>query len=859
MAVDKLSEAFACFNAGDMAGAERLCAGILARDSGNADALHLQGVICMMSDRPAEAVALLKRAAAAKRNDASIFENLGLANLAAGAHADAEAALRRAAQLGARHGLLHMRLALAIGAQGRAREALELMRKAAAEMPGDPTVQVNLGNALAEAGQLEEAAQCYQTLLQQHPGHADTRFNLGAIYQRMGRSDDAARCFREVLAQVPAYADAHLSLGLIHAGRGEADEAIGCYRRALEQMPAHLPALNSLGNALVAAGDQAGAEDCFQRALAVTPADADTVVNFGNLRAEQGRLTEAQSLYERALGTRAGFDALCNLGKLFRRQGRYAEALARFQQALALADASAPAMADIASTYRDMGELTQAEAWYQKALALAPDNTETCRELGDVLKLRGRFEEAAQQYRRALELKADCYPALGGLIYVQQQMSDWRGIEALWARASREAIGKAGAGITPFSILAQPTTAAEQLACARVWAEAETGVFAAQRTSTGFVFAPASARPAKLRIGYLSWDLHEHATSYLIAELFELHDRNRFDVLAFSYGPDDGSAIRARMRAAADDFIDIAALPHRDAAQRIYDQRIDILVDLKGYTQGARPQIPALRPAPVQVNWLGYPGTMGMAEIDAIIADDFIIPAGAEADYSEKVVRLPDCYQINDRRREISAETPSRAECGLPETGVVFCCFNQSYKILPAVFSSWMRILEAVPGSVLWLLETHPRAVENLRDEARARGVAAERLIFAPRRPLPAHLARYRLADLALDTFPYTSHTTASDALWAGCPLITYAGATFASRVAGSILRAAGMPDLISATADACEKQAIELANSPARRAELRARLAANRDSCALFDSPRFVRSLEAAYDRLWMERSGPS
>ncbi len=848
----KLQQAFSRFNAGDLAGADRLCGEILAVQPQTADALHLQGAIRMMEGRAAEAVALFQRAAGIKGDDAAIFENLGLANLTAGRYADAERALRTARRLGAGHGMLYMRLGLAVGAQGRLDDAVALLHNAAALLPEDANVQLNLGNALAESGRLDDAVQCYGQVLAQHPSHADARFNLGAVYRRMGRSDDAERCLREVLAQEPAYADAYTSLGLIHAERGDMDEAIVCYRRALEHAPAQIQALNNLGNALAARGDHAQAEDCYQQALAAVPNEPDTCVNLGNLRSDQGRPAEAQACYEKALGSPAEIDALTNLGKLSRQQGRYPEALSFLRRALGANRDGAGIMAEIAGTYRDAGDFEQAVAWYRKAVGIAPDDAAILREFGDALKTCARFDEAAQLYGRALELKPDGFAALGGLIYVKQQMSDWKGIEALWMRAQRDAITKPDSGITPFSILAQPTTPAEQLACARAWARAETALIAGQRGQLGFEFEQRHARPEKLRIGYLSWDLHEHATSYLIAELFELHDRKRFEVFAYSYGPEDGSAIRARMHAAADGFIDIAELSHVSAARAIYENHIDILVDLKGYTQGARAQIMALRPAPVQVNWLGYPGTMGMEQIDAIIADPFILPEGAEADYSEKIVRLPDCYQINDRRREISANSMTRADCGLPSAGFVFCCFNQSYKILPDVFAAWMRALSAVPGSVLWLLETNPWAVENLRHAATSAGVAAERLIFAPRRPLSEHLARYRLADIALDTFPYTSHTTASDALWAGCPLVTCAGKTFASRVAGSILHAAGLPELVTDSIAEAERLAIALANAPADLAALRARLAANRDSCALFDSPRFVRNLEDAFDGLW-------
>jgi predicted O-linked N-acetylglucosamine transferase (SPINDLY family) len=363
---------------------------------------------------------------------------------------------------------------------------------------------------------------------------------------------------------------------------------------------------------------------------------------------------------------------------------------------------------------------------------------------------------------------------------------------------------------------------------------------------------PSQARPGRLRVGYLSWDFHQHATSYLVAELFELHDRDRFEVFAYSYGPDDGSAIRARIRGGCEHFADVAGESFIEIAQRIRLNRIDVLVDLKGYTLGSRPQILALRPAPVQVNWLGFPGSMGTECVDYILADPFVIPEGAERHYAEKVVRLPDCYQVNDRKREISAFTPSREECGLPAAGVVFCSFNQTAKILPDVFARWMRILKAVPGSVLWLLETNRWASANLRRAATEQGVAAERLVFATRKPLPEHLARYRVADLSLDTYPYTSHTTASDALWAGCPLVTRAGETFASRVAGSILINAGMRELVTDDLAGYERRILELATSPGWLQEIRRKLQASRDSCALFDTPRFVRNLESAYETMF-------
>jgi len=849
-----LQQAYARFNAGDVAGAERLCNELLSTDSKNPGALDLLGVMNLMSGRPEAALAYLSRAAAVSPADGAIIEHLGLANLAAGRFVEAESAFRRAIAAGAHSAMVYMRMGMAVSAQGRLDEAIALMREAARLSPDDPNVQINLGNTLAESGQLDAAVTCYRNVLERYPEHADTLFNLGTIYRRLRRDEDGERCFKAVLVKAPDYADAHVSLGSLYADRGDDVAAVAAYRQALNTVPGHLAALNNLGITLMRMDQDTEAAAHLQRALALSPADADTLINLGNLHLKQGRQTDAQSFYEKAAyNERAAVDACRNLARLFRSQGRVPAALERLQLALARAPQHAGVMADLAETYVAAGDLVQAEAWFQKALAIEPGNATNLRMLGDVFKTSGRYDASARAYERALELQADCHAALGGLIHVRQQMSAWQGIDALWARAKRDAIGRPRSGITPFSILSQPTTAQEQLACARAWTESELAPFAKACDGLGFDFSGRKGRPQKLRVGYLSWDFHQHATSYLIAELFELHDRDRFEIFAYSYGPDDGSAIRARIRNAASGFVDLANHSHIAAARAIYQDRIDILVDLKGYTQGARPQIMALQPAPVQVNWLGYPGTMGMPQIDAIIADPFIIPAAAEDGYSERVVRLPDCYQINDRRRQV-ANTPSRAECGLPEESFVFCCFNQSYKILPDVFAAWLRLLKAVPESRLWLLETNGWAVNNLRSAAVEQGIAADRLVFAPVRPLDEHLARYRVADLALDTLPYTSHTTGSDALWAGCPLITCAGDTFASRVAGSLLHAAGLPELVTQSLGEMERLALELVKKPAKLADIRARLAANRDSCALFDSPRFVRGLESAYDTLWSD-----
>ena len=355
----------------------------------------------------------------------------------------------------------------------------------------------------------------------------------------------------------------------------------------------------------------------------------------------------------------------------------------------------------------------------------------------------------------------------------------------------------------------------------------------------------------KTRIGYYSADFHNHATAYLMAELFEAHDREKFELVAFSFGPDKQDEMRQRVQAAFDRFIDVRQMSDLEVAQLSRELGIDIAVDLKGYTQDSRPGIFVQRAAPVQVNYLGYPGTMAMEAMDYIIGDPMVIPEGAEPYYSEKIVRLPHSYQVNDAKRRISDKNYSKAELGLPEEGFVYCCFNNTYKITPETFDSWMRILKQVQGSVLWLLKDNEEAMNNLRREAQARGVEGSRLVFAPRMELAEHLARHRAADLFLDTLPYNAHTTASDALWAGLPVLTRLGQAFAGRVAASLLRAVVLEELITQDANTYEALAVELANNPQKLQQIKNKLEQNKTGAPLFDAKLFARHLEAAYEKM--------
>lgn len=818
---EKLRQAFGRLNAGDLAEAERLCGEILRKAPRHPDALHLLGVTRLAGGNPGEAVTLIRRALEGSPGNAPMLEHLGLAHLALDEAAQAESAFREAFSRGASHGALYMRLGLALASQGKLSEAIDALREAAIRAPDEPDAHLNLGNALAERGAPDEALAAYGRVLALQPDHPGAYFNIGTLHSKTGHLERAVEAFQKALASLPNDPDIHNNLGLVFERQQRLEEAAACFKRALAVAPRHVHAWNNLGSVLRAGHRLDEAAESFEKALAIRPGFVDALVNYGALLKAQGRLHDAIACYRKAQQSDPGQSAI---------------------------------HAELGHALRDAGDFAEASACYRKAIALDRASETLHYHLAECCKAMGRFDEAASAYARALELKPGYARALGGLTYVRQHLCEWDGLEKLWA-GLRDAIGQPGSGISPFSVLYMPYSAAEHLACAKEWARQELGAVAeTDRRATSGTVAP---RQRRARIGYLSWDFHQHATSYLMAELFELHDRERYEIHAYSYGPDDGSALRARIRSACEHFVDLAQASVREAADRIRGDEIDILVDLKGYTMGARPQILAYRPAPVQVSWLGFPGSMGTAHVEYIVADPFIIPPGREAHYSETVIRLPDCYQVNDRKRAIAERTPPREECGLPQDGFVFCSFNQTAKILPEVFGAWMAILGAVPGSVLWLLETNRWATGNLRREAQQRGIDPGRLIFAPPRPLPEHLARYRLAGLALDTFPYGSHTTASDALWAGCPLLTRTGETFASRVAGSIVTSAGLQELVTSDLPSYERTAVALASDPVRLEALRRRLQEGRDTCPLFDTPRFTRNLEKAYDGLLAPSQG--
>jgi predicted O-linked N-acetylglucosamine transferase (SPINDLY family) len=601
----------------------------------------------------------------------------------------------------------------------------------------------------------------------------------------------------------------------------------------------------ALARELLRSGDLTNAAGICARILQVTPDQPQALHVMGIAAFEKGYAREAVELLRRAAGCDPHLAAAWNdLGRVLAQQGMLAEGAASCRRAIAEAPDFAEAHNNLGNLLLMAGAVEEAVACYGTAVGLRPDYAEAFRNLGSALRRLGRVDEAATALGAARAIDPGFATATAQLAYQLKELSDWSQLDELTAELIASVEAGSGA-VNPFVFLSLDTTPAEQLLCARRWASDQLGA-AGQR-------AAASRGEERITVGYLSADFQEHATAHLIAELFELHDRGRFRVIGYSYGRDDGSAARRQLRGSFDEFEDLLDCSHTESAARIRAGRVDILVDLKGYTTDARPEILVLRPAPVQVSYLGYPGTMGSDAWDYVLVDPVVVPAEEQPYFTERLVHLPDCYQVNDRRRPIATHVLARVECGLREAGFVFCCFSSAYKITAPMFDIWMRLLAGVPGSVLWLLEANGTAMANLRREAESRlAGGAARLVFAPSLPNPEHLARLAIADLFLDTLPYNAHTLASDALWCGCPVITCAGGTFAGRVAASLLQAIGLPDLVTQTLTDYETLALQLALDPDRLRAIRVELAANRLTTALFDSRRFARHLESAFETMW-------
>jgi predicted O-linked N-acetylglucosamine transferase (SPINDLY family) len=650
----------------------------------------------------------------------------------------------------------------------------------------------------------------------------------------------------KILDIEPRNFDALNIIGVISGKENKHIEAINFFKKAQKIKPDNNLVNFNLGKALSEIGKDLDAINYYKIAIRLDKSHLGSWLNFGKSLHQLEKYDEALSYYDQAIKLKPDyFEAHYNKANTLKILKRYDEAIIHYSQAIKLKP-------DYFNAYIDRGVLfellklyDEALFDYDQAIKLKPDSALPYNNKGNVLRNQKHYDQALFNYDKAIKLKPD-YPYIFGMIlHMKMFLCNWQNFKVEVENLLLQIYENKKSSYC-FPVLALIDSPLTHRKSSEIWVN--------DQYPFNSLFGPIlkSKRRDKIKIGYYSEDFREHPVANLIIELFELHNKDQFELFGFYFGPPDSSKMHKRVLSAFNQFIDVRLKSDKDVALMSREIGIDIAVDLSGFTGSSRPGIFSYRAAPIQVNYLGYPGTMGAKYIDYIIADPTLIPIECEQYYSEKIVYLPNTYQPNDRNRLIAEKVFTKDELGLPKDSFVFCCFNNNFKITPDAFDGWVRILKAVKNSVLWLIEENPIAVLNLRKEAQVRGIDSNRLIFAKTMFLPDHLARHKAADLFLDTLPYNAHTTASDALWTGLPVLTCMGKSFASRVAASLLKAIELPELITTTQEQYEAKAIELATNPEKLKAIKHKLERNRFTTALFDTPRFTKHIEAAYKQMY-------
>ncbi|MFQ5714817.1 MAG: tetratricopeptide repeat protein [Candidatus Scalinduaceae bacterium] len=737
---------------------------------------------------------------------------------------------------------------------GQLQKAEELYKKILHIKPNHPDSLHLLGVIAYQVGKIDIAADLINKAIQNNPKNPAFYNNLGNVIKEQGKLNEAITCYQKALELKPDYAEACNNLGSAFKEQGELNEAITYYQKALELKPDYAEAYNNLGSAFKEQGELDEAISCCQKALKLKPDLPEAYNNMGNAFKDQSKLTDAILCYQKALEIKPGFSEVYNnMGTAFQGQGKSTDAVSCYKKALEIKPDYVSAYYNLGNAFQDKGEFNEAISYYQKALELRPDYAEAYNNIGAMFQEQGKLSEAISCYQKALGLRPDYAEAYNNLFNQFQQTCAWQKIEGMSAKfdvLTREALDSGTKTTeTPFINIMRYTDPSRNFTVAKSWSRD------VERTTSNlknhFPHDIRKSRKTKITVGYLSNDFRNHPMAHLMLSLFGLHNRDEFNIFCYSYGKDDVSSYRARIRRDCDKFVDLGNLHYAIAAKCIYEDQVDILVDLKGYTRGNRIGICALRPAPIQVRYLGLAGTTGADFFDYIITDRIVTPEEHAQYYSENFVYMPHCYQVNDHTQEISNKDWKKADFDLPEGSFVYCSFNQGYKIEPVMFNTWMNILRQVPESVLWLQRENEMTERNLGLEAEARGVKFDRLIFAEKLPKYEHLARLRLADAALDTRIVNGAATTSDALWVSVPVITLQGNNFASRMSSGILTGIGLPELIVHSIGEYEALAIRLAHNPGELQTIRQKLTKNLSTEPLFDTPRFTRNLEKAYKEM--------
>jgi len=711
---------------------------------------------------------------------------------------------------------------------GQIKEALDSVATLIKGYPDEPLLYNISGVCHKAVGRLDAAVQSFEKALALKPDYTEVNYNLGLTFQELGQLDAAVKCYENALAVNPDYAEAHNNLGVTLKELGKLDDAVKCYEKALAIKPDYTEAHSNLGNAFKELNQPETAVKFYEKALTINPDHAEahynlTIAhnNLGLAFMDLGKPNDAINCYEKALTLKPGdTEEQNNLGIAY-------------------------SYNHLGNAYNSLGLLDAALKCYKNALDIKPDYAEAYANQANTLKDFKRLDEALVSYESASGLNPDLDSIFGDLLHTKMNLCLWDDLENRLDELTNK-INDGEKVIGPFALLAL----IDDLGIQRKNAE----TYTSDRYPQSHVLPKIEHYPKhkKIRIGYFSADFRDHPVSHLTAELYEIHDRKRFEIHAFYFGPDTQDEMNLRIKAGVDRFHDVRTMSHKDTALLARSVELDIAVDLGGFTQFNRMEIFAMTVAPIQIGYIGYLGTMGVNYYDYLVADQTIIPEKNQKYYLEKVVYMPNSYQVNDSTQSHPETIFTRQDVGLPEAGFVFCCFNNNFKITPSTFDSWARILEQVEGSVLLIYIKNESAKTNLKKEIVLRGIDSNRLIFGENLPLPEYLARYRVADLFLDTHPYNAGTTASDALRMGLPVLTCIGSSFASRMAASLLNAVNLPELITTSQDQYESLAIQLATNPEKLKIIKDKLVNNLPTAMLYDTSLFARHLESAYLKMY-------
>jgi predicted O-linked N-acetylglucosamine transferase (SPINDLY family) len=853
---------------------------ILDTEPSNFDALNIIGVITGKENNHIEAINFFKKAQKIRPDNNLVNFNLAKAFSESGNDLEAIKYYKIAIRLNKNHLGSYLNFGKSLHQLERYDEALSYYDQVIKLKPDYFEAYYNKGNTLKNLKRYDEALSCYRQVIKLKPEYFDAYVARGVIFESLKSYDEALLNYDQAIKLKPDFAEAYNNKALTLYSLKRYDEAIFQYDQAIKLKPDFAEAYNNKALTLYSLKRYDEAIFQYDQAIKLKPDFAEAYNNKALTLYSLKRYDEAIFKYDQAIKLKPHFvesysnkgniffdlklydEALLNYDQAIKLKPDYAEAynnkataiynLKRYEEALSYYDQAIKLKPDFAEAYNNKGSIYKDLKRYDEALfnsdqaiKLKPDFPEAYYNKGNIFKDLKIYDEALFNYEQAIKLKPDYEYLFGILLHMKMYMCDWQDfnvkVENLLLQTNEN---KKSSFCYP--VLALTDSPSIQRKSSEIWIN--------DKHPFNSLFGPIlkSRQRDKIKIGYYSPDFREHPVTYLLTELIELHDKNQFELFGFYFGPPDSSKMHKRVSSAFNQFIDVGLKSDKDIALISRELGIDIAVDLTGFTESARTDIFSYRAAPIQVNYLGYPGTTGAEYIDYIIADPIIIPTESQQYYSEKIVYLPNSYQVNDRQRSMTDKVFTKDELGLPKDSFVFCCFNNNYKITPNTFDGWVRILKVVKGSVLWLLEDNPIAVLNLRKEAQVRGLDPNRLVFAKRANPPEHLARHRAADLFIDTLPYNAHTTASDALWAGLPVLTCMGESFASRVAASLLNAIELPELITTTQKQYEARAIELATNPEKLKAIKYKLERNRLTTALFDTPRFTKHIEAAYKQMY-------